>query len=148
MEDLYWMEQALLAAKEAGTHGEVPVGAVCVLDGQLLSRAGNASIGLHDPTAHAEILAIREAAKKRQNYRLPGVTLYVTLEPCCMCVGALIHARIKRLVWGANDLRTGSVVSVRRLLDEPGHNHRIEYAGGLLAEESAQLLRAFFLARR
>ena len=148
MEDLYWMKQALMAAKEAGANGEVPVGAVCVLDGELLSGAGNASIGLHDPTGHAEVMAMREAGKKRQNYRLSGVTLYVTLEPCTMCVGAMIHARSKRLVWGASDPRTGSVISVRHLLDEPSHNHRIEYVGGLCAEESAELLRAFFLARR
>ncbi len=148
VEDLDWMRQALTAAKTATAQGEVPVGAVCVADGKLLSFAGNASIGLHDPTAHAEILAMRQAAQKRENYRLPGVTLYVTLEPCAMCVGAMIHARIEKLVFGASDPRTGSVVSVRQMLDEASHNHRIEYKGGLCAQESADLLRAFFIARR
>lgn len=143
-----WMQLALAAARSAAESGEVPVGAVCVADGALLASAGNAPIKNSDPSAHAEIQAIRLAAEKRQNYRLPGVTLYVTLEPCAMCVGAMIHARIERLVFAASDPRTGSVVSVRRLLDEPSHNHRIAYEGGLCAEESAELLRKFFRSRR
>jgi tRNA(adenine34) deaminase len=148
MEDLYWMQQALQAAKEAAEAGEVPVGAACVRDGELLACEGNAPIGQCDPTAHAEVRVLRMAAEKVGNYRLPGVTLYVTLEPCAMCVGAMIHARIERVVFAASDSRTGSVVSVRQLLDEPTHNHRIQYAGGLCAEESAELLRAFFRQRR
>jgi tRNA(adenine34) deaminase len=148
MNDLVWMQQALAIAEAAAAAGEVPVGALCVADGELLASAGNGPIQAHDPTAHAEILALRQAAAKRENYRLPGVTLYVTLEPCAMCVGAMIHARIERLVYAAPDPRTGSVVSVRQLLDEPTHNHKIIYEGGLCAEESADLLRRFFKARR
>lgn len=148
MGDLDWMQLALTQAKEAAKAGEVPVGAVCVFDGKLLSCAGNAPIKNHDPSAHAEILAMRRAAEKLQNYRLPSVTLYVTLEPCAMCVGAMIHARIERLVFAAKDPRTGSVISVRQLLDEPTHNHRIQYVGGLCEQESAGLLKDFFKARR
>ena len=148
MSDLEWMQQALAAAKAAAVAGEVPVGAVCVMGGKLLSVAGNAPIRNHDPSAHAEILAMRLAAEKLQNYRLPGVTMYVTLEPCAMCVGAMIHARIDRLVFAAKDPRTGSVVSVRQLLDEPTHNHRIQYESGLCDKESAGLLKDFFKARR
>ena len=142
------MRLALEAAAQAGDAGEVPVGAVCVAGGKLLSTAGNAPITSHDPSAHAEIRALRAAALQRENYRLPGVTLYVTLEPCCMCLGAIIHARIERLVYAASDPRTGSVHSVRALLDETSHNHRVSYEGGVLAEESACLLRAFFRERR
>jgi tRNA(adenine34) deaminase len=148
MNDRYWMEQALGVAKDAAACGEVPVGALCVFEGKLLALAGNGSIARCDPTAHAEILVLREAAQKKGNYRLPGVTLYVTLEPCAMCVGALIHARIQRLVFGALDPRTGSVVSVRELLSDPSHNHRISYESGLCAEESAKLLRNFFQSKR
>lgn len=142
------MQQALCVARHAAEAGEVPVGAVCVLNNALLSVAANGSISECDPTAHAEILALRLAAKKQGNYRLPGVSLYVTLEPCAMCVGAMIHARIERLVFAASDPRTGSVVSVRQLLDESSHNHRIVYESGLCALESAELLKQFFHARR
>ena len=143
-----WMGLALQAAQEAGDRGEVPVGALCVLDGSLISCAGNASIQNHDPSAHAEIRALRQAGQAIGNYRLVGVTLYCTLEPCSMCAGALVHARIKRLVYGAKDPRTGAIVSVRRLLDEPSHNHKVIHQGGVLASESSELLREFFRSRR
>ena len=146
--DQHWMQIALQAARNAEQAGEVPVGAVCVRDNELISVAGNACIGNHDPSAHAEVLAIRQAAQKLENYRLPGVTLYVTLEPCAMCVGAMIHARIDRLVFGATDPRTGSVVSARTLLEEGSHNHRIEYSAGVCAEESSAMLKSFFKSRR
>lgn len=146
--DQHWMQIALQAARAAEQAGEVPVGAVCVRDNELIAVAGNASIASHDPSAHAEIGAIRKAAARLQNYRLPGVTLYVTLEPCAMCVGAMIHARIDRLVFGASDPRTGSVESVRSLLAESTHNHRIAYTAGVCAEESAALLKSFFRRKR
>ena len=143
------MHAALECAREAYARNEVPVGAVLVdAAGRELARGANAPIALNDPTAHAEILALRAGAAAAANYRLPGCTLYVTLEPCAMCVGALMHARIARLVFGAADPKTGACGSV---LDLPGSgrfNHRMEIAGGLLAEESAALLRRFFAERR
>jgi tRNA(adenine34) deaminase len=144
-----WMEQALDAAREAGAGGEVPIGAVVVAaSGELLARAANAPIAGHDPTAHAEILALRAAGRALGNYRLPGCTLYVTLEPCAMCVGALVHARIARVVYGAADPKAGACGSVFDLADGTKLNHRIEVTGGVRAEQSAALLREFFAARR
>jgi tRNA(adenine34) deaminase len=143
------MDQALAAAREAEAGGEVPVGAVIVApSGERLARAANAPIAGHDPTAHAEMLALRIAGQAARNYRLPGCTIYVTLEPCAMCVGALVHARIARLVYGAADPKAGACGSVFDLADGTTLNHRIEVTGGVRAEESAALLREFFAARR
>jgi tRNA(adenine34) deaminase len=143
------MDQALAAAREAEASGEVPVGAIVVApSGELLARSANAPVALHDPTAHAEILALRAAGQALRNYRLPGCTLYVTLEPCAMCVGALVHARIERLVYGATDPKAGACGSVFDFADGTKLNHRIEVTGGVRAEESAALLREFFAARR
>ncbi len=148
------MHAALAAAQAAADAGETPVGAV-VFDpaarsglGEVIAAAGNAPIGLHDPTAHAEIRAIRAAAEKRGNYRLTGLWLYVTLEPCPMCAGAISHARIGRLVFGASDPKGGGVVHGPKVFDQPTCHWRPEVLGGVLAEESAALLKAFFRARR
>ncbi len=146
--DEQFMHQALEAAASAARHGEVPVGAVLVRDGGVLACTYNQPIGLCDPSAHAEILALRQAAAAVKNYRLPGATLYVTLEPCVMCVGAMIQARIARLVYGAADPKDGAVASLYRLAEDSRLNHRFEVRGGVLAEESAALLKAFFKARR
>lgn len=143
------MEQALACAREAESAGEVPVGAVLAdATGAVLARAANSPIARHDPTAHAEILVLRAAGRALGNYRLPGCVLYVTLEPCAMCVGALVHARIARIVYGAPDPKTGACGSVFDLAANPNMNHRIEVTGGVLAEESAALLKQFFAARR
>jgi tRNA(adenine34) deaminase len=143
------MEQALACARDAAARGEVPVGAVIVDGaGAVIARAANAPIAGHDPTAHAEILALRAAGQALGNYRLPGSVLYVTLEPCAMCVGALVHARVARIVYGAADPKSGACGSVFELASNPKLNHRIEVTGGVLAEESAALLRHFFAARR
>jgi tRNA(adenine34) deaminase len=147
--DHFWMREALERARAAADSGEVPVGAVLVDAGDLLlARAANAPIASHDPTAHAEIVALRAAGQGLRNYRLPGCTLYVTLEPCAMCVGALVHARIARLVFAAPDPKTGACGSVLDLTSSPGFNHRIAVTGGVLQEESAELLRRFFAERR
>jgi len=143
------MREALALAREAAQAGETPVGAVVVgADGVVLGRGRNAPIGSCDPTAHAEILALREAAARSGNYRLPEATLYVTLEPCVMCAGALVAARIRRLVFGARDLRFGGVRSKFRLADSELLNHRVEVTEGVLAVECLQLLRDFFRPRR
>jgi len=147
-EDQHWMRHALELAARAEAAGEVPVGAVLVRDGELLGEGCNGPIAAHDPTAHAEIAALRAAAARVGNYRLPGATLYVTLEPCPMCVGAMIHARVARLVYGAADPKTGAVGGALDLLGHPSHNHRIEVTGGVLAEDCAEQLRTFFRARR
>ncbi len=128
--------------------GEVPVGAVVVFDGEVIGEGFNQPIGSDDPSAHAEIMALRAAGKCMQNYRLPGTTLYVTLEPCTMCAGAIIHARIERLVFAAADPRTGAAGSVYDVLADARHNHRVMVEGGLMAAESAAMLKAFFRARR
>ena len=141
------MGLALEQAKKAESCGEVPVGAVFIDDDQVMAEAGNASITLNDPTAHAEILTLREAAEKKGNYRLGG-TLFVTLEPCIMCMGALIHARVKKLIFGAYDPRSGAALSVYNFSDSPHRNHRIEVEGGILERESQLLLKDFFKARR
>ena len=142
------MERALALAREAAAAGEVPVGAVLVRDGALVAEGHNRPIADHDPTAHAEIVALRAAGRRLANYRLPGTILYVTLEPCTMCVGALVHARVQRLVFGAPDPRTGAAGSVIDLARAPFHNHRLAVTGGVLAEASAELLRDFFRRRR
>ena len=143
------MLQALDCAREAYRLGEVPVGAVLAdAQGVVVARAANAPIASHDPTAHAEIVALRTAGQALGNYRLPGCSLYVTLEPCAMCVGALVHARIERLVFAAADPKTGACGSVFDLAASPRLNHRLSVTGGVLAEESAALLRQFFAERR
>lgn len=148
MDDESWMIEALSLAREAGAAGEVPVGAVVVLDGQIIGRGFNQPIGRFDPTAHAEVMALRDAATRLGNYRLPGATLYVTLEPCLMCAGAMMHARVARVVFGANDPKTGVAGSVLNLFGETRLNHHAEIIGGVLAEECGQLLSSFFAARR
>ncbi len=148
MSHVDWMRLALKEAARAAAVGEVPVGAVVVQDGVLLGSGFNCPISSGDPTAHAEIVALRAAAERAGNYRLPGAALYVTAEPCTMCAGALVHARIATLVYGALEPRSGAVVSTATVLDNPSLNHRVEVVGGVLAEESAEVLRAFFAARR
>jgi len=143
-----FMREALRLAREGAGQGEVPVGAVVTVAGQIVGRGWNAPIARHDPTAHAEILALREAARSLGNYRLPGATLYVTLEPCAMCAGALVAARIDRVVFGARDLRFGGVRSKFRIADAGTLNHSVEVVEGLLAVECVELLREFFEARR
>lgn len=143
-----FMRLALEEARRAAAAGEVPVGAVVVLEGEVLGRAHNASVGLSDPTAHAEVLGLRHAAAKVGNYRLPGAALYVTVEPCAMCAGALLHARIARLIYGAADPKAGAVASVLRLLETPGLTHRVAVTAGLRGEECGALVRDFFQARR
>jgi tRNA(adenine34) deaminase len=142
------MAAALDEARRGLAAGEVPVGAVVVAGGEIIGRAHNAPIALADPTAHAEILALREAARKLGNYRLTGATLYATVEPCPMCCGAILHARVARVVYGAADPRAGAVDSLYRLLDDARLNHRVAARGGVLAGEAARLLKAFFEAKR
>src|SRR5438105_10927252 len=142
------MRAALAEARVGLAAGEVPVGALVVLDDVIIGQAHNAPIALGDPTAHAEVLALREAARRAGNYRLPGATLYVTLEPCAMCCGAVLQARLARVVYGARDPKAGAVESLHRLLDDARLNHRVAAVGGPLASESAALLRAFFDTRR
>ena len=146
--DAKWMQLALDFAREAQAIGEVPVGAVLVKDNDILGEGFNTLIRDHDPSAHAEMTAIRNASEKLGNYRLPGTTLYVTLEPCSMCAGVIIQARIARVVYGADDPRTGAARSVFRILDNPALNHRCEVVPGVLAAESSSMLRDFFRARR
>ena len=146
--DEQFMNQALAEARRAGEAGEVPVGAVVTLDGRVISSAANRTITDGDPTAHAEMVALRAAAKAIGNYRLSGATLYVTLEPCAMCAGALVHARVARLVYGCDDPKVGAVRGDLRVLEHPMLNHRIEVSSGVLADECAALLREFFEARR
>jgi len=147
-DDERFMREALEEARRGAAAGEVPVGAVVVADGAVVARAHNAPITLADPTAHAEVLALRAAAEKRGNYRLTDATLYATVEPCAMCCGAVLHARIGRLVYGAPDPKAGAVESLYRLLDDPRLNHRVAWTGAILAAESAALLTQFFAARR
>ena len=148
MNDEFYMREALSLARAAECLGEVPVGALVVRDGEIVGRGFNAPIGENDPTAHAEIAALRDAGRFLGNYRLPGCELYVTLEPCAMCAGALVHGRISRLVYGACDLKTGAVRSVFPLLNDPRHNHQIAVTAGVLADECSQQLSAFFQKRR
>jgi tRNA(adenine34) deaminase len=146
--DKRWMRAALRQAERAAAEGEVPVGAVVVHAGRVLARAHNRPIHLSDPTAHAEILALRRAARKLGNYRLAGCSLYVTIEPCAMCASAIIHARIKRLVFGAHDSKAGAAGSVLQILNHPKLNHRVEIVGGVMGRDSGELLRGFFSERR
>ena len=146
--DLAWMKHALDLAHRAEAEGEVPVGAVVVYKDGLLGEGWNRNIVLNDPTAHAEIVALREAGRRRGNHRLPGCVLYVTLEPCAMCVSAAIHARLDRIVFGAPDPKTGALGGAYSLPGIHHHNHRLVCEGGLLAEEVGKLLRVFFRARR
>lgn len=146
--DQYWMRRALELARWAATVGEVPVGAVLVLGHEVMGEGWNRPIGAHDPTAHAEMVALRAAAARLGNYRLVGSTLYVTLEPCPMCAGAMIHARVARLVFGAADPRAGAAGTVFNLLQSGHLNHRVAVTGGVLAEECGLLLREFFRVRR
>jgi tRNA(adenine34) deaminase len=143
-----WMTEALALADRAAAEGEVPVGAVVVIDGEVRGRGYNRPIAAHDPTAHAEIIALREAAAVTGNYRLTGATLYVTLEPCLMCVGAMVHARIGTLVYGAAEPKAGAIESGGRAHERPGLNHRFTVVSGLMARECADRVRAFFTARR
>lgn len=147
-QDEIWMRRALSMAEKARDAGEVPVGAVLVLDNEVIAQGFNCPISRQDPSAHAEMVVLRQGAEKIRNYRLLNSTLYVTLEPCIMCAGAMVHARVRRLVYGANDIRAGAVASCAQLLDQPFLNHRVEYAGGLLAAECGEILSAFFRARR
>lgn len=142
------MQEALTLARKAGAVGEVPVGAVVVKQGAIIGRGWNHPIAAHDPTAHAEIIAIREAARTLENYRLTDTTLYVTLEPCAMCAGAMVHARVSRLVFGAPDPRAGAAGSLFNIVQTPVLNHRVDLAGGVLAEQCGELLKGFFSQRR
>jgi tRNA(adenine34) deaminase len=146
--DQSWMEQALRQAEHAGQLGEVPIGAVLVADNDIVAAAGNSPILDSDPTAHAEIKVIREAADKLGNYRLTGTTLYVTLEPCIMCMGAIIHSRIERLVFGASDPKTGGAVSQYQVGTDRKLNHFLDITGGVLDEQCSRLLVEFFRNRR
>lgn len=147
-QDEYWMQQALQLAMLAAAAEEVPVGAVLVLDDAIIAEGYNCPLSTHDPTAHAEMIALRKGAEKIGNYRLVNATLYVTLEPCIMCAGAMVHARIKRLVYGATDPKAGAIQSKAHILDKPFLNHRVAYAGGLLAAQCGQLLSRFFQDKR
>jgi tRNA(adenine34) deaminase len=142
------MEAALAEARRGLASGEVPVGAVVAIDGQIVARAFNRPIAAMDPTAHAEVLALREAARAVGNYRLTGAVMYVTLEPCLMCVGALVHARVREVVYGALEPRTGALVSAVRALELPGLNHRFEVTGGVLEEPCRVIVQEFFRERR
>ncbi len=147
-DDEKWMEQALVLAEVAQSNGEIPVGAVVVCNGEVVGKGYNASITQNDPSAHAEMMAIREAGKTLGNYRLVDCTLYVTLEPCPMCAGLLVHSRIKRLVFGAFDLRTGSAGSLMNLVQNPALNHQVEVTPGVLQPVCSARLSAFFKGRR
>jgi len=146
--DQYWMQRALKQAELGAEKEEVPIGAILVKDNEIISAAYNQPIASIDPTAHAEILCIRKAAKIIDNYRLLDTTLYVTLEPCSMCAGAIIQARIPRVVFGAEEPRSGAAGSIFNILQNPLLNHRVEVQSGVMADESAEILRAFFKARR
>jgi len=147
-QDEKWMREALLLARQAEAAGEVPVGAVLVKDGSVIGSGWNQPIGAHDPSAHAEVMALRAAARHEGNYRLSDTTLYVTLEPCAMCAGAMVHARVTRLVYGAADPKTGAAGSVFDLVRSDKLNHQIQVEGGVLAEDCGGLLRDFFGRRR
>lgn len=146
--DEYWMRYALELAKRAWEQGEVPVGAVLVQGDKVIGEGWNRPIGQHDPTAHAEIMALRQGGKVLENYRLLDTTLYVTLEPCVMCAGAMVHSRITRLVYGAKDEKTGAAGSLLDVIGHPGMNHQIQIDCGVLAEECAGMLSDFFRMRR
>jgi tRNA(adenine34) deaminase len=147
-DDIDGMRAALAEAAIAGDEGEIPVGAVVVVDGEVIATGHNCSVASSDPSAHAEVVALRAAGSSLGNYRLPNATLYVTLEPCVMCTGAIVQSRVKRLVFGAYDKKAGALGSVEDLSDSRAFNHRFEINGGLLADECSDLLKAFFSARR
>jgi len=147
-DDYFYMSQALNLAKKAAQLGEVPVGALLVKEGEVIAKGWNRPISTSDPSAHAEMMALRLGAARLNNYRLLDTTLYITLEPCLMCVGAIIHARVARVVFGANDLKTGAAGSAFDLLDSEKHNHRLEVESGVLAEACGGVLSAFFRQRR
>ena len=146
--DEFWMRHALQLAQQAWDEGEVPVGGVLVHEGRVIGEGWNRPIGHHDPTAHAEMMAIRQGGKVLENYRLLDTTLYVTLEPCVMCAGAMVHGRVGRLVYGARDAKTGAAGSLLDVLRHPGMNHQVQIEQGILAEECAALLSNFFRQRR
>lgn len=146
--DELWMEEALRAAQRALDAGEVPIGAIVVRDGRIVGRGWNRNITVSDPTAHAEIIALRDAGSTVGNHRLGDCELFVTIEPCAMCAGAMVHARIRRLVYGADDPKAGAVHSIMQVLDNPQLNHRVEVRGGVLAGRAAELLQSFFRNRR
>jgi tRNA(adenine34) deaminase len=147
-QDIDGMRAAIVAAEMAASEGEIPVGAVVVVNGEIVASGHNCSIAASDPSAHAEVVALRKAGSALGNYRLPDATLYVTLEPCVMCTGAIVQARIKRIVFGAYDKKAGALGSVVDLSDSRALNHRFEINGGLFADECSELLRAFFAVRR
>ena len=146
--DEKWMQHALTLAAKAEAEGEVPVGALLVQDDTIIAEGWNRPIAGHDPTAHAEVMTLRAAGQALQNYRFTSTTLYVTLEPCLMCVGAIVHARVSRLVFAAHDPKSGAVESVCRAFELPGLNHRVKVTGGVLAEVCGEQLKAFFQKRR
>ena len=146
--DLFWMQRALELARRAESLGEVPIGAVLVKDDQIIGEGYNAPISQHDPTAHAEIMALRAAAQRIGNYRLLNTTLYVTIEPCVMCAGALVHARVAEVVFGATEPRTGAVGSVFDILQSSKLNHQVSVRGGIMANDCAAILQQFFKQRR
>jgi tRNA(adenine34) deaminase len=146
--DLEFMQEALAEARDAATAREVPIGAALVHDGKILARSGNRTIRDNDPTAHAEIIVLREAARLLGNYRLADTTLYVTIEPCSMCAGAIIQARVPRLVYGADDPKGGAVRSCFEILSNPRLNHQVEVTSGVLAADCAAILQSFFASRR
>ena len=146
--DELWMEEALREAARADAHGEVPVGAVVVRDGVIVGRGSNRNLLDNDPTAHAEIVALREAGRALGNHRLAGCTMYVTIEPCAMCAGAMVHARLARLVYGADDPKAGAVVSVLQVLIHPTVNHQMHVTGGVLAGRCMDIVQAFFRTKR
>jgi len=146
--DIQYMQEALAEARSAAAADEVPIGAVLVHDGKILARSGNRTIRDCDPTAHAEVVAMREAAHRLANYRLAGATLYVTIEPCSMCSGAILQARVPRLVYGADDPKGGAVRSCFEILSHPRLNHQVEVTSGVLAAECAAIIQSFFAARR
>ncbi|WP_432472188.1 tRNA adenosine(34) deaminase TadA [Amphritea sp. HPY] len=146
--DQKWMEHALELAERAAAVGEVPVGAIVVLSGEVIGEGWNQPISGHDPTAHAEIMALRDAAARVENYRLVGATLYVTIEPCTMCAGAIIHSRVARVVFGASEPKAGAVVSNGQVFEQPWMNHRLECEGGVLADRCSGRISDFFRQRR
>jgi tRNA(adenine34) deaminase len=146
--DIQIMQEALAEARSAAAAGEVPVGAILVHDGKILARSGNRTIRDNDPTAHAEIIVLREAARRLSKYRLADTALYVTIEPCSMCAGAIIQARVPRLIYGADDPKGGAVRSCFEILSNPRLNHQVEVSAGILAAEAAAVLQSFFVARR
>jgi len=148
IEDQGWMAYALELAERAAALGEVPVGAVLVKDGEVIGEGWNQPISGHDPTAHAEIMALRDAARRVENYRLVGSTLYITIEPCTMCAGAIVHSRVERVVFGATEPKAGVAISNGNVFDQPWMNHVVRYEGGVLAEQCSQRISAFFQFRR